>query len=200
MIVGLKGAVFDVSNQANDMLRSETKAQSAHEDLPDIATNVNEIKTLVKNIKDVQARSEADGLSQEDLTVLLGQAEADFDKVKTLHQKTLDLIEQKKARIAQEEKAKKEAEEQKKKAEEEAKKAAEAAAAAEKAKQEAELRERQRTIVRKDGVQDSSTAKSIKAGSSASATLQPALSLKQEPLNENKTEEKKENSIVIRRR
>lgn len=202
MIVGLRGSIFDVSNQANELLRSEMKALSAHEDLLEIEKNVNEIKALIITIKEKQTRSETDGLTPEDLTILLGEVEADFDKIKGLHQKTLDLIEQKKVRMAQEEKAKKEAEERKKKEEEEAKKAAEAAAAAEKAKQEAEIRERQRTIVRKDGIRDTSNAKVLKTGKSASATLQAIATEKTEAAatDESKTEEKKENSIVIRRR
>lgn len=198
MTVGSKGAVFDVLNQANEILRQETKAQSAHGKELDISQNITAIKQIVKNIKDIHSRSESDSISQEDLTILLGQAEADLDKIKELHQKTQEAIEQNNARIAAEEKARWEAEELKKKAEEEAKKAAEEAAAAEKARQEAELRERQRTIVRKDGTQ----ASPVSSKTETSAVLQPTLTAEPEAekKDESQTEINRDNSIIIRRR
>lgn len=197
MIVGTKGFLFDVVKQSNDMLLAVTKEQAANTDLSDISENVDEIKNRLKNIKDIQSKSEKENLGLEDLTVLLGQAQAELDAATSARQKITNAIEQKKMKIAAEEKAKQEAEELKKKAEEEAKKAAEAAAAAEKAKKEAEERERQRTIIRKDGTQTSS-----KTTAGASAVLQPQLSLipEEEPSAESRQEEKKENSIVIRRR
>ena len=196
-IIGAKGTVFDALKQANEILRSDVKAQSSHADLTNISENTDKIKTLIKNIKDIYEKSDVKDIGLEDLTVLAGQAEAELDKIQSLHRKTQDAIAQKNAKMAAEEKAKLEAEEKKKKEEEEQRKAAEAAAAAEKARQEAELRERQRTIVRKDGVQ-SISAPAAKTQSAAS--LQPTAVLEQEKENENQTEVKKENSIIIRRR
>ena len=198
MIVGTKGMVFDMVNQANEMLMQEAKMKTSHVDLPDIADHVNEIMKEIENIKNIQTQSEKNNINLEELTVLRAQAEVVLDKIKSIHQKTIDLVEQKKARLAAEEKAKKEAEEQKKKAEEEAKKAAEAAAAAEKAKQEAAERERQRTIFRTDG--SGSSVKKPAETNVKTSVLQALTPTDQEDVKEEKQEIKKENSIVIRRR
>ena len=198
MIVGIKGMIFDVLNQANEILRQEAKLQTTHSDLPEIAQNVSGIMKEIEPLKGIQAQSENDNIKLEELTVLRAQAEAVLDKIKSIHQKTTDAVAVKTAKIEAEENAKREAEEMKKKAEEEAKKAAEAAAAAEKARQEAAERERQRTIFRTDG-QSSSAPASSSAGRTGNVlqTLTPAdqSSTAAEP-----EKSEKDNPIIIRRR
>ena len=107
-------------------------------------------------------------------------------------------MEKKKEQIAAEEKAKQMAEEQKKREEERAKKAAEEAEMAKKAELEAEERERQRTIVRKDGVRTEKNSSAVKEKnvSTSSAALKP----EQKQADEKQNEVKKSNPIVIRRR
>ncbi|MBO4644285.1 MAG: AsmA family protein [Alphaproteobacteria bacterium] len=196
-MIGAKGAVFDAFNEAGEVLRAEIKAQSSNTDLTDIVQNAEDIKPLIKNIKELSDQSEREGIELDELTILAGQAEAELDKIKEIHKKTLKAIDMKNAKIAAEDQAKRQAEEQRKFAEEEAKKAAEVAAAIEKEKQEAELRERQRTIVRKDGIQSTSAAAKAEkkaASESVAVPVQGTTSAGQ------KTDAKKEGSIIIRRR
>lgn len=192
MIVGTKGMIFDVLNQSNEILRQEAKLQTTHSDLTEISENTKNIMQEIESVKVIQKKSEGDAVGLEELTVLRAQAESVLEKIKTIHQKTLDAVDRKKAEIEAKEKAKKAAEELKKKQEEEAKKAAEAAAAAEKAKKEAEERERQRTIFRLDGDAKPSSPK----------TSAPVLQNLTVQKTEEKAEEKKEDTgtIIIRRR
>ena len=195
-----KGTLFDLLKQTEDILRTEIKNQTLNEDLPEINTNVEEIKQGLKKIQELNSQAEEEGVSQERLMELAGQAEAEFDKVKEAHQKTQALIDQKKERLAAEEKAKREAEEARLKEEEEARKVAEAEAeakaAAEKAKMEAELRERQRTIVRKDGGQ----AGTDPSEKNMSVSLQPSSENKAEQTERQPEETVKKNPVIIRRR
>lgn len=198
--VGYQGAVFDILEQAGEILRQETKAQSAYQDLPGISENINEIKQQIKKIKEIQAKSEAGNIGQEDLTVLAGQAEVELDKIKAIDEKIQEAVKQREKEIAEEERIKKEQEELKRKAEEEAKKAAEEAAAAEKARLEAEERERQRTIVRKDSTQGKAKPKASSKKTTSSGSF---LQISEEPEQKKQDEpqaEKQGNSIVIRRR
>ena len=126
------------------------------------------------------------------------KGEAELERIKAIHQKTLDAVAQKIAQEKAAEKAKQEAEEQKKKAEEAAKKAAEEKAAAEKAKQEAAERERQRTIVRTNGAPSAATAGQKTTGGSAvlqSLTPEQPAAASAEP-----EQGKKTGSIIIKRR
>ena len=127
---------------------------------------------------------------------LAGQAEASFETVKAAQQKIVTAVERKKEMDLEEEKIRQEAEEIKRKEEEEAQKAAEAAAAAaaeqERIRQEAEIRERQRTIIRKDGIYDSSS------GKNDAAVLQPVLNA--QPEKSRTGEEQTDTPSILRRR
>ncbi|GEM_PF-7058039 len=200
MKVGVKGAVYDCERQANLMLREAVKLQAEHTDLTAIEQNINDMLAKIEPLKDLQKQAENDALSVAELTVLQVKGEAELERIKAIHKKTLDAVAQKIEQARAAEKAKKEAEEQKKKAEEAAKKAAEEKAAAEKAKQEAAERERQRTIVRTDGVASAaSSAKQKTGGSAVLQSLTPEQPTTVPPSAESE-KGKKTGSIIIKRR
>ena len=191
-----KGTLFDLLKKTEDILRDGLKRQSAYPSLQEVADSVEELKTEFKKIQDLNAQAEADGLSQDALMNLAGQAEASFETVKAAQQKIVTAVERKKEKDLEEEKIRQEAEEIKRKEEEEAQKAAEAAAAAaaeqERIRQEAEIRERQRTIIRKDGIYDSSS------GKNDAAVLQPVLNA--QPEKSRTGEEQTDTPSILRRR
>lgn len=198
MKVGAKGAVYDCERRANLMLREAVKLQTEHADLTAIEQNINDMLAKIEPLKDLQKQAENEALSVAELTVLQVKGEAELERIKAIHQKTLDAVAQKIAQEKAAEKAKQEAEEQKKKAEEAAKKAAEEKAAAEKAKQEAAERERQRTIVRTNGAPSAATAGQKTTGGSAvlqSLTPEQPAAAPAEP-----EQGKKTGSIIIKRR
>ena len=130
---------------------------------------------------------------------LASQAEAGFEVVKVAQEKITLAVNQKKEKDIAEEKARQEAEEIKRMEEEKARQEAEAAAAAaeaiEREKREAEIRERQRTIIRKDGLHDSSS------DNNNSAVLQPVLSNPADQSQpDGRTENQTEKPSVLRRR
>ena len=195
-----KGLLFDFMKRSEDVLRESMKQLTFYPDNTEIAETVEEMKVEFKKIQDANSQAEAEGLAQEGLMALAGQAEAGYEKIKTLQKKTEQAVNREKEKERAEEEARrdleelrKEEEEAARKAEEEARKAAEAAAAAEKERQEAEIRERQRTIVRKDGVYDAS------AGKGGTATLQPVLN-QAEQSDQNRTETQTEKPSILRRR
>ena len=195
LIVGAKEKIFDILKQSEKIFRLENKDRTIYSGLSDGEENINQIKAELKKLQDIENKVKAEGISYNDLMEFLGKAEAGLEKINAFRQKTLAEVEREKEKIAAEENAKRKAEEQKRIEEEKVKKAAEEAVMAEKARLEAEEKERQRTIIRKDGVQTETISSSVKE-KSTSATLKP----EQEKADENQNETKKNNSIVIRRR
>lgn len=195
LIVGTKERIFDILKQAEEKLRLENKDRAIYSGLSGGDENINQIKAELKKLQNIEKEIKAEGISYDDLMEFLGKAEAGFEKINALRQKTLAEVEREKKKIAAEENAKREAEEQKKIEKEKAKKAAEEAAMAEKARLEAEEKKQKRAIIRKDGIRTETISSSVKE-KSTSATLKP----EQEKADENQKETKKNNPIVIRRR
>ena len=217
MLADSKSTILVVAKEAGEVLRDATRDQKIHLELPEIAQDVEEMKEMVKRIKELHTESEKEGLKQEDVTILVGQADAELENIKATYQKIQGRINKEKERLDAIQKEKREAEERRKKEEElriqeeerrkredeEAKKREEEEAVKEKERREAEERERQRKIIRKDGIKPTSSA--IKKESS-DAVLK--LRKKEETVEAKQPEEKnneepkvkKDSSVIIRRR
>lgn len=191
LTVGTKGLIFDMVTQSADALMYGAKMKTLHPDLELIPGLVDDIMKQQDALKEIQKKSDAEtNLSQQ--LILVGEAEVGFEKVRELRGEIDKLVARKNERIAAEQKALQEIEAEKKRLEEEKARAAAEAAAAEEARKAAELRERQRTIYRRDG-----TPAATPAASSSTATLQPLTPVveKTEPANAGEAK-----PAIIRRR
>lgn len=167
LAVGTKGLIFDMVTQSNEALMYGAKMKTLHPDLELIPGLVDSIMKQLDTLKEIQKKSDAETNLPQQL-VLVAEAEVSFEKVGEMRGEIDELIARKNERIAAEQKALQEIEAEKRRLEEERARAAAEAAAAEEARKAAELKERQRTIFRRDG------SGSVPAPSSSSAaTLQP---------------------------
>lgn len=168
LTVGTKGLIFDMVTQSNEALMHGAKMKTLHPDLERIPGLVDGIMKQLDALKEIQKKSDAETNLPQQL-VSVAEAEVSFGKVKEMKDEIDQLIARKNERVAAEQKALQEIEAEKQRLEEERARAAAEAAAAEEARKAAEVRERQRTIFRRDGPAAVPSASS----SSSTATLQP---------------------------